>query len=112
MVESKSTVQTGEIDPELLRRFRRAVTESYDVLAKMGFGDQEGLAEYGAVGMARRHLKAIAPSEGFSRLWEMGRLHLTVEAIVLRPEYKNMFTDAERHVARERLVNKGWDEDA
>lgn len=45
-------------------------------------------------------------SEGFSRLWELGRPDLTVEALILEPRWATVFSDAERAIARRRL--KGW----
>ena len=59
--------------------------------------------ERGGVGAARQLLAASTISEGFVRLWEMGRLDLTVEALVLRSEYEALFTESERAIARSRL---------
>jgi hypothetical protein len=63
---------------------------------------QSGLAT------ARKLLWSDAPSEGFITLWSYHRLDLTVEAYVLRPEFKRLFTDADREQARERLTAYGW----
>lgn len=41
--------------------------------------------------------------EGSPRIWAAGRLDLTVEARVLKPEYAGLFTDEERRIARRRL---------
>ena len=45
---------------------------------------------------------------GFTRLWELRRLDLTVEAVVLRPEFASLFTPDERAVARQRLDSVGF----
>ena len=100
---------SDQLDEELIKTFRRAVTATYDTLAKMGLGDSEGLDEYGPIEMAHRLLKGPRTSPGFARLWEMGKLHMSIEALVLRKEFQSLFTDAERNVARERLVNKGYE---
>ena len=92
----------------LTKRFRRVVTETYDVLGKMGYGDRDGLDELGALKMARRLLRDSTTSRGFTRLWEMGRLGLSVEAIVLRPEFRVLFTDEERSIANARLSDGGY----
>ena len=42
-------------------------------------------------------------SDGFTTLWELKRLDLSVEAYVLRSEYAPLFTEAERGIARARL---------
>lgn|SRR5487761_2603555 len=99
----------SEPDPETLKRFRRAINETYDMLEKMGSRDRESLDAFGALGMVRRALKSSAPSAGFTKLWEMGRLHLSVEAVVLRPEFKSIFSEEERAVAAERLSTAGYD---
>lgn len=66
------------------------------------------LSELGPVETARRLITAETPSEGFTRLYELGRLDLTVEAVVLEPRWIELFSDAERRAARERLAQYGW----
>lgn len=45
---------------------------------------------------------------GFATLWEHGRLDLSVEAHVLKPEYEPLFTEEERQICRERLEQFGY----
>lgn len=66
------------------------------------------LDEDGAVGAARRLLRDQQTSDGFTRLWGEGRLGLTVEAIVLRPEFFGLFSRTELATARARLTDLGW----
>ena len=47
-------------------------------------------------------------SEGFSRLWELKKLDLSVEYSVLRPEYQSLFSDEERPICAERLKQYGF----
>jgi hypothetical protein len=108
MSEVASPTPSEQSDPDLLRRLRRAVNETYETLSRMGFGDREGLDEYGAVAMTHRHLKSKFASASFTRLWEMGRLEISIEAIVLRREFRQLYSDEELRVARERLSNKGY----
>jgi len=61
------------------------------------------VTEEGGVEAARRLLHTNEPSDGFTTLWEHGRLDLSVEDHVLRPEFAALFTDEERSVARQRL---------
>lgn len=45
------------------------------------------------------------PSAGYTALYELGRLELTVEAMVLEtPEWRELFTDDELKRARRRLT--------
>ena len=67
------------------------------------------VAEHGGVETARRLLRAKEPQYGFTALWECGRLDLTVEAHVLKPEFAELFSEAERCVARQRLEDYGYE---
>jgi hypothetical protein len=49
--------------------------------------------EHGGVETARRLLRKDDVSGGFTTLWELKRLDLSVEAYVLRPEYAPLFTE-------------------
>jgi hypothetical protein len=53
-------------------------------------------------------LSASAPSDGFTALWELNRLDLTIEAHVIKPEFSPLFTETERLLAEERLREYGW----
>lgn len=68
----------------------------------------EMLHRHGGMETARRLLASSAASDGFTALWERGRLDLTVENVVLRPEFESLFTDEERDVARRRLADYGF----
>lgn len=65
------------------------------------------LSEHGGVETARRLVNSDTPSEGFTRLWMMKRLELSVEALILKPEWQSLFNDDERKRARERLEKYG-----
>ncbi|WP_182882083.1 GmrSD restriction endonuclease domain-containing protein [Microbispora sp. H10949] len=66
------------------------------------------LAEHGSLATARKLLRSPAVSDGFAALWERGRLDLTVEALVVQPQFAEMFTPTEIEVARHRLEQFGW----
>lgn len=67
------------------------------------------LHHYGGIETARRLLAATEVSGGFTALWECGRLDLTVEAVVLQPEFAPLFDDEKRDIARNRLAEYGYD---
>lgn len=69
------------------------------------------LSDRGGLATARVLLATSAPSDGFTVLWECGRLDLTVEAHVLKPEFAALFTEDERTVARRRLSDYGYRSD-
>jgi len=64
--------------------------------------------EHGGPDAARILLHAEAVSDGFTALWERQRLDLTVEALILKPQWHDLFTDEERQVARKRLADYGY----
>ncbi len=64
--------------------------------------------ERGGLPTARYLLHASGLSDGFTALWECGRLDLTVEAYVLKPEWRELFTEEERKIATKRLTDLGY----
>lgn len=66
------------------------------------------LSEIGPVESVRQLVTNPHPSEGFTRLWEHGRLDLAVEFVALWPEFERFFGDV-ADVARRRLVEYGFD---
>lgn len=61
------------------------------------------VSEVGGLEAARRLLQKNELSEGFTTLWVNGRLDLSVEAHVIKPEYHSLFTAAEIATAEQRL---------
>lgn len=52
---------------------------------------------------ARSLLHAPNVSDGYTALWERGRLDLTVEALILLEQWHPLFTDEERKIVKGRL---------
>jgi len=87
-------------DSAMLDIYRRAKSEA-NYNASRYF---QMLAEHRGVETARLLLHAETVSEGYTALWERGRLDLTVEALINdHQEYHSLFTDEERQLARRRL---------
>jgi len=61
------------------------------------------VVEKGGLETARYLLHALKVSDGYTALWERGRLDLTVEAVILAPEWRPLFTVEERRIAVDRL---------
>lgn len=66
----------------------------------------EMIGTSGGLAAAKTLLSRPQVSEGFGRLWELSRPDLTVEALILAPQWASLFTESERTIARRRL--KGW----
>ena len=89
----------------------RALQEAIRKCARLGYVPAyfiRMLDEDGALGAVRRLLAADQVSEGFERLYDLGHLELTVEAIALRPEFRTLFTPPELALARGRLAALGF----
>ena len=66
------------------------------------------VVEHGGLKTARYLLHAAKVSEGYTALYERKRLDLTVEAMILRPEWQAVFSDVERRIAVNRLREYGY----
>ena len=66
------------------------------------------LSHYGGLGTAKRLLAATEAATGFTALYERGRLDLTVEALVVKPQFESLFTEDEIETARRRLDQLGY----
>ena len=64
------------------------------------------LNEKGALQTARQLINASQPSDGYTRLWELRRLDLSVEAVVHdNAEWHDLFTQDELQRCRKRLTD-------
>jgi hypothetical protein len=69
----------------------------------------EMLGEHGGLGTAHILLQAPGVSEGYTALWERGGLEVTVEAVVLNPKWRELFSADESKTARKRLMEYEFD---
>ena len=97
---------------ELEERFHQAMIDVYErARREAGYHAARFLgmvSEVGGVEAAHRLLKAPDPSDGFVALWEKGRLDLSVEAQVLRSEFRELFSADELARAMSRLASVGY----
>ena len=64
------------------------------------------LDEEGGVETAHILINTSTVSDGYTALWERGRLDLTVEALIWdNPEYHELFTEDELRNAKKRLID-------
>ena len=98
---------------EVERQFNKAMIGVYeDAKRETGYNATRFLqmiSEQGGVATARQLLHSSHVSDGFTALWERRRLDLAVEAVVLQPRFAALFSDAERQIARDRLVSYGYE---
>lgn len=87
-------------DEAMMDIYRRAKSEANYIASRY----LEMLHEHRGLDTARILLHAEAVSDGYTALWERGRLDLTVEALIHdHPEFHPLFTEQERQIARRRL---------
>lgn len=97
-------------DDEQALAFERAMLGLYDQWRQIHYVAtrfRQLVSSRGGVGAGRYLLSRPGVSDGFTRLTEAGRLDLTVEFLVLRPEFGSLFGPDERGIARRRLVEAG-----
>jgi hypothetical protein len=96
---------------QLEKRFTTSLVQAVDECKRIGYNPsyfRQMLAEHGGVETARRLIDAPTISDGFIKLWELKRLDLLVEALVLRSEWAPLFTREELAKAALRLDEFGY----
>lgn len=63
---------------------------------------------HGGLSAAKQLLHAPGHPEGLSRLWELQRLDISMEALVLQAPWDSLFTKEELAVARKRLADLNY----
>ena len=96
----------------LEKRFEQDMIEIYATAKKeCGYNASrflQLLSAKGGLAAAKQLISKSGGTDGFTTLWENGRLDLSVEAHVLKPEYAELFTEEERRMCRERLLQFGF----
>ena len=88
----------------MLNIYHRAQSEaSYNATRFVGM-----VSSQGGYDAARTLIHSPKVSEGYTALWERGRLDITVEALILQPEWNALFSEVEREIARKRLGDYGY----
>lgn len=106
MVQTKINSMDGEASfhEAMLEIYGRAKTEcKYNANRFL-----QMVVERGGLQTARYLLHAPGLSDGFTALWQCNRLDLTVEAYVLKQEWRGLFTEEEIKIAAKRLSELGY----
>ena len=87
---------------DIYRRAREEIGYNARVFLRM-------VIEHGGREAARKLINARTVSDGYTALWERGRLDLTVEAKVIEtPRFHGLFTSDELEICRRRLSECGY----
>jgi hypothetical protein len=98
------SVLENKFDSDMKNIFFTAKREIHYVAARF----IQLVSEEGGVLAAKRLISKDGGTDGFTVLWENHRLDLSVEALVLKPEYSDLFTDQEKEICRKRLSDAGY----
>ncbi|SRR6266567_9161702 len=94
-----------EFDQAMLGIYQRALSEANYKASRF----LEMLYEHGGLQTARILLHAPKVSDGYTALWERGRLDLAVEAVIQdNAKWHLLFTDEEIVICRNRLQDYGY----
>ena len=94
------------MDSAMNQRFTDAMMHTYHAALKLGYKASYFLRmviDLGAVPAAKQLIHDPKFSSGFMQLWELNALGLTVEALVLKDEWRELFDDRDRKAAKEKL---------
>lgn len=95
-----------EFHIELIEVYKRAKSETgYNATRFL----QMISAPSGGYVAAKKLIIQEGGSGGFTNLWELHRLDLTVEAGVIKDEYASLFSDEEIVICKKRLINYGYE---
>ncbi len=84
---------------------------SYEAARKRGYVATyflQMLEEHGGVETAKRLLRKSELQEGLHKLWELGLLQESMEAVVLQDKFKGLFTEGDLAEAHRRLEELGY----
>ncbi len=97
----------------LEKAFEEAMYDVYrNALTECGYNASyfhQMLGDRGGVGTAKRLISAGDFQYGFTKLWELGRLDITMEAEIWdNPKWHRLFTDGELREVERRLRAYGY----
>ena len=96
----------------LEKRFDLAMMDIYREATQIGYTPSifhQMITKQGGVAAAKQLINAPKPSDGYTRLWELERLDVSVEAVVLEnEEWHPLFTHHELEICRRRLKDYGY----
>lgn len=96
---------------ELESKFHGEMVGIYQSAKKLKYNAsyfRQMVCEKGGYLTAKHLIYTDTPSDGFTTLWELGRLDLSVEAHVIKPQYHPLFTEDERRRCINRLESYGY----
>lgn len=101
-----SEIELEQIENDLRDELLNTLAECKNLKVKLNYnGIYDLIEKYGAIGTPKRLIATGVDSiqSGFVKLWEIKRLDLTFEAIILKDKYKILFDDNTINEALKRI---------
>ena len=96
----------------LEKKFDHAMIEIYHRSLGAGYkasGFYTMILNQGGLKTAKQLINSSRPSDGYTKLWELNRLDISVEAVVLEnPKWHGLFSQIELTKCEKRLVEYGY----
>ena len=93
----------GDLELEFHRRMHRVYEQARSECGYIATRFLQMIADRGGVQAAKDLLRTEGYSEGLTRLWEEGRLDISMEAAVLEDQWCDLFNEDELATAARRL---------
>jgi hypothetical protein len=93
------------------KRWYEEMLQIYADAEEIGYeasGFRALMASHGPLRAAKMLINMDEPSDGFTELWELKRLDISVEARAQKPEFRDLFSTSELKICRQRLADNGW----
>jgi len=100
--------ELSDVELAFHQRMRRAYDQARSECNYTASRFLQLVTDHGGVQAAKQLLGTEGYSEGLTRLWEEGRLDISVEAAVLEDQWRNLFTKEELATASKRLEQLGF----
>ena len=93
-------------------KFQQRLNDAIEEMISYGYKPQIFITmcnEEGAVNASKDVINSEKITDGFTRLWELGKLKLSVENIIQEPEWHELFSDDDRKKSKKRLKDYGFE---
>jgi hypothetical protein len=97
-----------QIEKQLEREYLRLSRLYYEEYGYHPSRFLQMMKEYGPVQTTIKLVMDPVLHEGLTKLWELGRLDISVEATILQEPYCNLFSDDVLNKAKEKLEKLGY----
>lgn len=103
MTEAEVVEQEDLWHQEMLQIYEDADAIGYEATGFRGL-----MVSHGPLRVAKMLINMDEPNDGFTELWTLKRLDISVEARALKPEFRGLFSDSELAICRRRLAAYKW----